>query len=74
MSNQELLAKALGLPSPQAKSPVYCDHEYVWSEVQVLAYDPQTDKFTVRVLRSGQLKTISKLSLQFSFENEDIFQ
>lgn len=69
MSNQELLEKALGLPSPQAKSPIYCDHEYVWSEVQVLAYDCKIDKFTVRVLRSNQLKTISKLSLQFAFEN-----
>lgn len=38
-------------------------------DVQVLDYDVETNKFTVKVMHNDQVKKIGKLSLLFNFEN-----
>ena len=58
------------LPPPQAKSPVYMYKSYSWQDVEVKSYDPDNNKFTVKVLSNGQIKTIGKLSLLFNFEDK----
>ena len=54
-------------------SPVCENYKYSWKPVQVLAYDQKARKFKVKIVSSGTEKKVSRLSLQFFAENEQIF-
>lgn len=58
---------------PHAKAPTYVDHSYIWTDVEVLDFNPSNNKFKVRVIGTNQIKEVYKLSLIFKFENDQIF-
>lgn len=49
-------------------------YSYVWTAVEVLEYDPKTQKFKVRIGESGVEKWIGRLSVMFLWEDQIKFQ
>lgn len=62
---EEWIERYKGTPPPHGKSPIYSHGEYVWTDIELLNYDPASGKFYVRVLENGLLKFVNRLSLKF---------
>ena len=69
MTPEEWAQKYVGTPPPHGKAPIYSKGEYVWTDIELINYDPKTGKFYVKVLENGLLKFVSRLSLQFRDED-----
>jgi hypothetical protein len=48
--------------------------QYLWTEVEVLDYDVKKEKYIVKVISSGVIKEVIRLSLLFREENEEKFK
>ncbi|CAD8161959.1 unnamed protein product [Paramecium pentaurelia] len=59
--------------SYHAKCPFYEGNGYVWTEVQILDYDQNQQKFIVKIMKNDQIKYVSRLSLMLKTENETEF-
>jgi hypothetical protein len=49
------------------------NHIYIWQDVEVLDFNPSSNRFKVRVCSSGLEKEIVKLSILFNCENKERF-
>ncbi|KAL4494234.1 hypothetical protein ABPG73_018753, partial [Tetrahymena malaccensis] len=59
---------------PHGKCPIYLNKQYEWTDVQVLDYDENTDKYLVRIIATDQLKHVVRLSLMFNEEDQTKFK
>jgi hypothetical protein len=48
--------------------------QYLWTEVEVMDYDVKKEKYIVKVISSGVIKEVIRLSLLFREENEEKFK
>jgi len=55
-------------------SPVFSNYEYTWKPVSVLGYDVKTKKYQVKIVSCGTKKNVTRMSLQFYAEDEQVFQ
>jgi hypothetical protein len=65
LTPDEWTKKYVGTPPPHGKAPVFYKGEYVWTDIELINYDPKSEKFYIRVLDNGLLKFVSRLSIQF---------
>eukprot|EP01022_Parablepharisma_sp_SALTPOND_P028312 TRINITY_DN70784_c2_g1_i1.p1 TRINITY_DN70784_c2_g1~~TRINITY_DN70784_c2_g1_i1.p1 ORF type:complete len:4393 (-),score=612.94 TRINITY_DN70784_c2_g1_i1:3426-16604(-) len=71
---EEWLAKCKSSPEEShGLSPVYNGETYIWQPVKVEDYDYASQKYQVIVLASGQRKLVTRLALQFNFEDSEQF-
>lgn len=59
-----------------AKCPMFKNGKYIWVDVQVLSFDCEKNRFTVRVTNSDKelVKSVSRLSIYFKKENLSKFR
>lgn len=55
-------------------SPIYEKGEYIWKPVQILDYDAAHKKFKVKVISTGNIKFVQRLSLLFLDEDQEAFK
>lgn len=65
--------KYVGTLPPHGKAPIYSKGEYIWTDIELLNYDPKSGKFYVKVLENGLLKFVNRLSIQFKDEDSQKF-
>ena len=65
LTPEEWATKYIGTPPPHGKAPIYSKGEYIWTDIELINYDPKTGKYYVKVLENGLLKFVNRLSLQF---------
>ncbi|CAD8132456.1 unnamed protein product [Paramecium pentaurelia] len=76
VSNQEWFEKCKQMDPPQAKAQFYdkVTNSYIWYDVIVLDYVQETKKFSVQKYPEGQTKNVTRLSIKFYNQNQDLFQ
>lgn len=62
------------VPAPHGVCPSYKDGKYVWTEIKLLGYSSEDNKFAVMLLDSRQVKKISRLSVVFKHDNLEQFK
>ncbi|CAD8081115.1 unnamed protein product [Paramecium sonneborni] len=70
---QEIIEQFKNDKSYHAKCPFYQGNGYLWTDVQILDYDEQQQKFIVKILKNDQIKAVTRLSLMLKTENEADF-
>jgi hypothetical protein len=53
---------------------LFVNGQYLWTEVEVMDYDVKKEKYIVKVISSGVIKEVIRLSLLFREENEEKFK
>lgn len=48
--------------------------EYVWKQCQVIDYNEEAKKFLIKVLHTGNVKEVVRLSLRFISEDPEVFK
>ncbi len=69
----EWVERYRGDSNAHGKSPVYVDGKYQWVDIQVLGYDPTSDRFEIRTM-AGMTKQVNRLSILFRDEDMDKFR
>jgi dynein heavy chain len=63
-----------GKKGPHAQSPSFESGMYVWEAVELLDYDHEKARFKVRVLSTGLVKKVNRLSIKFNDEDPELFK
>jgi hypothetical protein len=56
-------------PAPHGKCPSYSHNKYIWTDIKLMGYSPEDNKYILMLMDSKQVKRVSRLSIVFKNDN-----